>query len=122
MTDLLFDVNGVDCSALVHKYGYQTESVPVWSRTVTTLDKREIKKLIRRRGVLTVKLNDAPEELVTAFFAAMRTMPATIKYHRFQTGTDVTQTMTTDSAPLALLLEDGGTRWLEGFTMTFEEM
>lgn len=122
MTDLLFDVNGVDCSALVHKYGYQTESVPVWSRTVTTLDKREIKKLMRRRGVLTVKLNDAPEEQVAAFFAAMRTMPATVGYHRFQTGSDVTQTMTTDSAPLALLLKDGDTRWLEGFTMTFEEV
>ena len=38
MTKLPFTINGEDFSDIVHKYGYATDTIPVYSRVVTTMD------------------------------------------------------------------------------------
>lgn len=122
MTNLPFTINGVDFSDVVHKYGYATDSIPVYSRTITTLDGVDHCNLIRMRGVLTITTNPVSEARAAAFCSALQSLPAAISYYCFQTGKTVTQTMRASGMPLALTLQNGAARWLSGMEISFEQL
>lgn len=122
MTHFPFSVNGVDFSALVHKRGYKTNRVPVYSPKVTTLDGRDHFTQIRTKGVLTVTLNPAEKSKMLALTEELQTMPVRVRYHSFQTGMTETETMVVQDMSLALLLSAAGKDWLGGVELTFEQM
>lgn len=123
MIDLPYEINGEDFSDIVHKYGYVTDTVPVYSRTVTTLDKVDHQNLIRTRGTLTITTNPVKPDRAAAFCSALRALPARVKYYSFQSGQIVEQTMRlTGGMPLAVALQNGDARWLDGLTLTHEQL
>ena len=121
MTKWTFKINGVDFSDVVHKYGYRTDLIPVFSRCVTTLDHVAHERLVRRRGELTITTNPVPAERAAAFYAALSALPASITYHSFQLGTDVTQTMKTSGLPLSYVMGTSTEDWLDKLQITFTE-
>ena len=122
MTKFPFTVNGVDFSALVHKRGYATNRVAVYSDTVTTLDGVDHASLLRTKGILTVTLNPAEKSKMLELAEALKTLPAVVSYHSFQTGMTETETMTIAELPMALLLSSAGKDWVGGFELTFRQM
>ncbi len=123
MTKLPFTINGEDFSDIVHKYGYTTDTVPVYSRVVTTMDQVDHQTLIRMRGRLNIRTNPVREERAEAFCSALRSLPATVAYYSFQSGQIVEQTMRlTGSISLSLALWNGDVKWLDGVPLTFEQL
>lgn len=122
MNKFPFYVNGVDFSSLVHKYGYQTDRVPVFSESVRTLDGVDHFSLLRTRGVLIVRLNPAEKSTLQQLAEELQILPVKVKYHSFQTGTTEEENMVANGMPLALLLSANGKDWLGGVELTFEQM
>lgn len=122
MNKYLFTINGKDFSPLVHKYGYETALIPVFSRSVTTLDKVDHMRLIRMRGQLTVRLNPTSEAQIKAFAAELSSLPAAVGYHNFQLGKDVTQNMKISDLRAALALITPSTDWMTASSITFDEL
>lgn len=122
MTNYLFTINGVDFSDVVHKYGYQTDLVPVYSKRVTTLDKVDHEVVVRRRGGLTITSNPLKRERAKELAAALSSLPGQIGYHSFQLGRDVTQRMRVTGIPMELVLKTPETDWVSGVTLTFEQL
>ena len=122
MTKFPFTVNGVDFSDVVHKYGYRTNRMPVYSRRVTTLDGVDHYSLIRTKGYLELRLNPVPKERALAFCEALQQLPAEISYHSFQTGMTETESMTVAGMPFGLLAIIGKKDWLDGETIAFEQL
>ena len=119
MTDYQFKVNGADFSDMVYKRGYRTVQVPVYGRTVTTMDGVRHRKLLRYRNSLIVYLN-APTEARAQAFCAELTSGQQISYTLLQSGQTVTETMDLDGIELSALMKVSGTQWLAGFELTFE--
>lgn len=122
MTRFKFKVNGVDFSDVVHKYGYTTDRVPVFGKTVTTLDGVDHTRLIRTRGVLKVPLNPTSESRATEFYAELKKLPAEVEYHSFQSGADVTETMKITAMPAEFVMGTPTTNWVAGTSITFEQL
>ena len=122
MTKFPFTVNGVDFSDVVHKYGYRTNRMPVYSRRVTTLDGVDHYSLIRTKGYLELRLNPVSKERALAFCEALQQLPAEIIYHSFQTGMPETETMTVAGMPFGLLAIIGKKDWLDGEIIAFEQL
>lgn len=122
MTKYRFTVNGKDFSDLVEKYGYETALIPVFTRSVTTLDKVEHTKMVRQRGQLNLQLNPVMEQRIKELTAELSSMPVSIGYHNFQLGADVTQIMKTEGirSGIALITQSGD--WLTGTSVTFDEL
>lgn len=121
MTVFKFKVNGVDFSDIVHKYGYTTDRVPVYSKTVTTLDGVAHTRLIRTKGILKVPLNPASESRISEFYAELQKLPANVEYHSFQSG-DVTETMKLSTMSAEFVLGTPDTKWVAGTRITFEQL
>lgn len=122
MNKYLFTVNGKDFSDMVEKYGYETALIPVFSRSVMTLDKVEHTKLVRRRGQLTVMLNPVSEQRIKALSEELSSMPVKIGYHNFQLGQDVVQEMKTEAISTGLALITAAQDWLTSTSVTFNEL
>lgn len=123
MINLPYEINGESFSDIVHKYGYATDTVPVYSRVVTTLDGVDHQHLLRVRGTLTITTNPVKPDRAAAFCSALRALPGKVKYYSFQTGQVVEQTMRlTGGMPLAVALQNGDTRWLDGMSLTIEQL
>ena len=122
MTHFPFSVNGVDFSALIHKRGYKTNRVPVYSDSVTTLDGKDHYNLIRTKGVLAVTLNPAEKSKMLALMEELQIQPVRVRYHSFQTGMTETETMVVQDMSMALLLSTAGKDWLGGAELVFEQM
>lgn len=122
MNRYCFTVNGKDFSDVVEKYGYETNLIPVYSKTVTTLDKVDHMCLVRMRGQLTVRVNSISAERAKDLSAELSSLPASIGYHSFQIGTDVEQTMRISGLPMGITLITPTTVFLDGASITFDEL
>ena len=121
MTDLTFEVNGRDFSALVHKNGIRTHLEPVYSGEITTLAKVRRQALKRWRGILHVTLNDLAEKDSAALCQALMEWPLTVRYYSWQRRQVVSENMTLDPFAREQLLRDAGERWVSGVTLKFEQ-
>lgn len=122
MTKYLFTVNGKDFSDLVEKYGYETALIPVFTRSITTLDKVEHTKMVRQRGQLNLQLNPVMEQRIKELTAELSSMPVEIGYHNFQLGQDVIQTMKTEGIRSGIALITQSRDWLTIDSITFDEL
>lgn len=122
MNKFPFNVNGIDFSDLVHKYGYTTYRTHVFTDAVRTLDGKDHYSLLRTKGGLKTRLNPAEKSRLQALAEELENLPATVRYYSFQSGTVVTEKMMTVGMPLSLLLSTGGKDWLGGVELTFDEM
>ena len=121
MTEYTFKIGGTDFSDMVYKRGYKTDRIPVYSRTVTTLDGVAHRTILRYRGELTVYIN-APTaaraaELCSALMSSQR-----IEYHSFQLSEDVTETMELSNMPMETLAKATGVQWLQGVELVFQQL
>lgn len=121
MTDLTFEVNGQDFSALVHKNGIRTFLEPVYSGEITTLAKVRRRAFKRWRGILHVTLNDLEEKDSARLCQALLNYPLTVRYYCWQRQQVVSEVMSLDPYAREQLLRDAGERWLAGVTLKFEQ-
>lgn len=123
MTKLPFTINGEDFSDIVHKYGYATDTIPIYSRVITTMDQVDHQSLVRMRGALNIRTNPVQADRAAAFCSALKSLPAKVTYYSFQSGQLVEQTMRLmGSLPLSLALWNGDTKWLDGLSLTLEQL
>lgn len=122
MNKFRFTVNGKDFSDIVHKYGYETALIPVFSKTVTTLDKVDHVCVVRWRGQLTVRINPVPAERFAEFCSELVMLPGLVGYHNFQNGYDVEKTMKVNDLHMALALITSATDYVDGSSITFDEL
>lgn len=118
-----FEVNGVDLAALCSKRGYSTARVPVYGKSVTTLDGVTHTRLLRWRNSVTVTLNDLTDEEVALFCAAITDSTLTVRFFSAQLGAVVENTMTvaTGGVTSPFLLQHRTARYWSGRAVTFEQ-
>lgn len=118
-----FTVNGVDLSAKVQKYSYETAYTPVYSDTITTMDTIDHAVIVRWRHGLSLIINPMEDDSVAALQAALGAYPVvSVTFTSLQLGTDVTCNMRLDAASAALVLKNASRRVIGGLPLTFTEM
>ena len=117
-----FKINTVDYSDCIKQYGYSTKYDPVFSNTVTTLDKVDHMAIIRRRHTLTIEVKPLETTRLSQLTTALTAGIPSITFTSLQQGADVTCNMHMDSDTVALLLQNKTHKWLGGTTLTFVEL
>lgn len=119
-----FSVNGTDLAPLCSKRGYTTARVPVYSKTVTTLDGVQHARVIRWRNSVSVTLNDLTDTEVAQFCAAVSGETLTVTFYSAQLGAEKTATMrlSTKGVSSPFLLQHREARYWSGKTVEFTEV
>lgn len=119
----IFKVNGIDLAPLCSKRGYSTSRVPVYGKSVTTLDGVTHSKILRWRNSVTVTLNDLTDSEVAYFCEVIGAATLEIEYYNAQIGEIVTNTMTvsTGGVSSAFLLQHQKSRYWSGRSVTFSQ-
>lgn len=118
-----FKVNNTDYSGYVLRYGYQTSYTPVYSDTVTTMDKVDHAVVMRWRHALSLKLRPLSEAELSALQSSLGgSTVASIKFSSLQLANDVTCNMMMDPSSAALVLKNNSRRVLGEISLTFTEL
>lgn len=118
-----FTVNGVDLSAKVQKYSYETSYTPVYSDTITTMDRIDHTVIVRWRHGLSLIINPMEDDELAALQTALSgSLVASVTFTSLQLGVDVTCNMMIDVASAALVLKNASRRVIGGIPLTFTEM
>lgn len=121
MTDLKFEINGVDFSDIVTKRSYETSLDPVIGSQWVDLDKVRHTKVSRYRGGLMIEVNPSLTGRTAEFCAVLMSAPVLVDYHNFQRGTDVQERMMPDLPTLRDALKLGDKRWLRASEIIFTQ-
>lgn len=120
-----FELDDVDFSHMVERDSYSTALEPVFSESITTIDKRIHKQLIRNRGTITVGLNPQTAADTQALCTALLKSSILVKYHCLQRHMDVYAQMVLDSTLTAAYLSRclyRGEKWNEMQSITLMEL
>lgn len=119
-----FKINGIDLRALCSKGGYSTSRVPVYGKSITTLDGVAHARLLRWRNVVTVTLNDLTDAELETFCEALESATFSVTFFSAQLGETVTNTMTvaTGGVQSPFLLQHRGVRYWSGRSITFTQV
>lgn len=120
MTDLTFKVGTTDFSQYVDKGEYFTDLIPV---TISRTDLNGVNHtiVIRHRGFLRVKMIPMSPSTASSFFTLLASAPVSVKYHSFQTNTDVTQTMIPSFDNVQDAAKRSSGHWTRSFTVSFTQ-
>ena len=114
--------NGVDVSRMIDFSEYRTAVQPVYSDTITTLDKVDHFYKIRERGLLSVSFNSLTAAGTAKLCALLLDAPVEVDYHCIQRNKDVKARMRLDSLSSRKLhrVMLGNQAWAEtdGITLT----
>lgn len=125
MVDYPFELDDVDFSRMVERDSYSTDLEPIFSESITTMDKKIHKQLIRSRGYVTVGLNPQTADDTQAICTALLKSPILVKYHCLQRHMDVYAHMVLDSTLTAAYLSRclyRGEKWNEVQSITLMEL
>lgn len=118
-----FKINNTDFKSYVLKYGYNTGYTPVYSDTITTLDKVDHNVILRWKHSLTVQLKPLSEaELLALQTALGNATVASIKFSSLQLNTDVTANMVLNPSSADIVLKNTTRRVLGNITLTFTQL
>lgn len=118
-----FTVNGVDLSGRVQKYSYETSYTPVYSDTITTMDRIDHTVIVRWRHGLSLIINPMEDDELAALQTVLSgSLVASVAFTSLQLGVDVTCNMMLDVASAALVLKNASRRVIGGIPLTFTEM
>ena len=118
-----FKINNTDFAARVFRYGYKTSYDPVYSETVTTMDKVDHVVIIRWKHGLKVTLNPMSEADMKSLNTALASSSVpSITFSSLQLEANVTCNMTLTPEAAALVLKNSSRRVLGPITLTFTEM
>ena len=122
MIPYTFTVNGTSFAALVKKYSYQTDRIPVETERITTMDGVDHVAVKRYKGVLRVDINPQSETLFKQFCDELDNGILTVKYRCLQTKTDVTQSMTVTGMPGRLAIVNHDRNLVGDLSLTFTQL
>ena len=118
-----FTVNGTDFKAKVQKYGYETSYTPVYSETVTTMDKVDHAVIVRWRHGLKLTLNPQSESDLKTFCTALSSaVVPVIVFSSLQLESDVSANMQLSPESAALVLKNSTRRVIGPIELTFTEL
>lgn len=116
-------LNNTDFSTKVQKYSYKTTYSPVYSDSVTTMDKIDHSVIVRWRHGLAFTLNPMSEADLAALQTALSLSNITsVKFTSLQLGMDVTCDMTLTPDAAAMVLKNTSRRVIGEMKLTFVEM
>ena len=116
-------LNNVDFSAKVQKYSYKTSYTPVYSDSVTTMDKVDHAVIVRWRHGLVFKVNPMSEsDLATLQSTLSLSNITSVQFSSLQLGTDVTCNMVLDPQSAALVLKNASRRVIGEIELKVTEM
>ena len=121
MTDLTFKINNVDFAPYVEKYSYITDRTLRVGAKYTDLNKVDHTTFIGDRGYVEVVLNPISPTVAASLYTQIAAAPCTVKYHSFQKGTDVEETMIPSLEPLQDAKNRGSGHWVRKVRLTFTE-
>lgn len=123
MTDHVVTINGLNFAPYIERGQYTTSRTPVWSRTVTTTDGRDHKRLLRYRGGLKFKLNPLTDAQTPTVAAALAEQPAAVTYYDKDLGANVTRSMVFNGlTEQEIRWRFAGKTWNEPLTVTLTEL
>lgn len=118
MSKLPYKVDGVDFTDFVHKYGYAVRYERVHGENdFVYLNGNEEEDVLQIKPIVTVTLNDTPSDELQTFLAAVLKTSVRLTYYDPAHG-EITRTALPTVEQVDLLLEDNGTHWYKGFTVT----
>lgn len=122
MTSYPIKINGTDVSWLFHKRGYETFRTPVYAATYQDLEQTDHYVVSRWKGGLVATTNDLTAQEAAELSALLLAAPVEVEYYSFDLGKTVVETMMPETVPLALKLRTSRASWLQGVTITFNEL
>jgi len=118
-----FSINATDFKAKVQRYSYSTSYTPVYSDSVTTMDKVDHSVIIRWRHGLSLIINPMSESDLYALQTALSSSQITsVKFSSLQLNQDVTCNMVLDPASAELVIKNATRRVLGPIQLNFTEM
>lgn len=118
-----FTVNNVDLKTKVQRYSYETTYEPVYSDTITTMDRIDHTVIARWRHGISVTINPMSEsDLTTLQNALVAANVAVVKFSSLQLGVDVTCNMRLDPSSAALVLKNASRRVIGEIPLRFTEL
>ena len=116
-------INNTDFSTKVQKYSYKTSYSPVYSDSVSTMDKIDHSVICRWRHSLEFTLNPMSEADLHALHTALSLANITsVKFTSLQLNDDVTCNMVLDMDAAEMVLKNASRRVIGPITLTFTEM
>ena len=117
-----FEINGVDFSDIIMKYGYKTAYEPIYTDTVTTLDGVDHTAIIRWKNGLTIPVRPLQNVRIGQLTTALRQGIPSITFTSLQKGSDITAVMKMDDYTAELVLQNASRLLLGGVSLTFVEL
>lgn len=117
-----FKINGIDFSDIIMKYGYKTAYEPVYTDTITTLDKVDHMAIVRWKNGITIPVRPLENVRIGQLTTELRKGIPTITFTSLQKGSDVTATMKMDDYSAELVLQNASRLLLGGVSLTFVEL
>lgn len=118
-----FTVNNVDLKTKVQRYSYETTYEPVYSDTITTMDRIDHTVIARWRHGISATINPMSEsDLTTLQNALGAANVAVVKFSSLQLGVDVTCNMRLDPSSAALVLKNASRRVIGEIPLRFTEL
>ena len=124
MTDLFFTINSHDFKNLVRtgSDNYQTTRKTVYGAKYTDLDGVDHYIVQRYRDTLKINFRALDPLTVSSLMSEIQSQPMSIKFHSFQTGTDLTETMVVSETTLSDAIERSDGHWVGQFSITFTQV
>lgn len=118
-----FKINGTAFGSKVKRYSYKTTYTPVYSETVTTMDKKDHAVIVRWRHGLSVDMMPMSEsDLASLQTALAGSNIATIKFASLQLNSEVETQMMLSPVSADLILKNASRRVLGNIPLQFTEL
>lgn len=124
MLDYTLTINSTDFTAMVERDSYKTDTVPVFSERITTMDGVDHVALIRNKSSLTFEFNPQTTTQTKTACDALLTQPCTVYFYNIQSNAYKTADMTLDGQSAQYLSRclSRGLHWNQMQSITLTEL
>ena len=117
-----FEINGVDFTDIIKKYGYKTAYEPIYTDTITTLDRVDHTAIVRWKHGVTIPLRPLTVVRIAQLTTELKKGIPSITFTSTQTNGIVTAKMKIDDYSAELVLQNASRLLMDGNTLTFVEL
>lgn len=124
MLDYTLKINGVNFTAMIERDSYQTETIPIYTDRLTTMDGVDHVALLRNKSTLTFEFNPQTAAQTKTACDALLAQPCTVYFFNIQSNAYKTANMTLDGQSAQYLSRclSRGLRWNQMDPITLTEL
>ena len=124
MLDYTLTINGVNFTSMVERDSYQTDTIPIYTERITTMDGVDHVALIRNKSTLTFEFNPQTTAQTKTACDALLSQPCTVYFFNIQSNAYETAEMTIDGQSAQYLSRclSRGLHWNQMQSITLTEL